>query len=98
MNFLSLASFVGSIPSACGSDTSTLLLSADPGTHQHLRFAMEPTKRVPAAYSESANPLTSLTVAAYTSGKAPGNMTSPAWVVPLTVRLTTETPALTSLE
>ena len=47
--------------------------------------------------SESQKPLTSRTVAAKTSGMAAAKITSPAWQVPFTVRLTTETPASTSL-
>ena len=47
-------------------------------------------------YSESANPLISRRVAAYTSGIALRNRTSPAWQVPLTVRLYPLTPAARS--
>ena len=48
-------------------------------------------------YNELAKPLMSRIVAAYTSGSALRNMRSPAWLVPLTVRLYTLTPAAMSI-
>ena len=50
-----------------------------------------------AAQSESAKLLMSRIVAMYTSGIATRSRQSPAWHVPLTVRLATETPASASL-
>src|SRR3954452_22710496 len=50
-----------------------------------------------AAQSESAKLLMSRIVDMYTSGIATRSRQSPAWHVPLTVRLATETPASASL-